>query len=92
MPLGNERYSVQNPLLKYASEINWTYITQDDALILRGGETGFVFKETFISQIQKLNDFITQPLAEDLIRKIEVIIKQRGLPLNRDKYGRFFLL
>ncbi|MFZ3138117.1 MAG: HsdR family type I site-specific deoxyribonuclease [Thermodesulfovibrionales bacterium] len=72
-PLGGERASVQNPLITYATEIGWTYITQEDALTLRGGETGFIFKETFISQLQKLNDFITQPLAEDLIRKIEAI-------------------
>src|SRR4030043_2073112 len=73
MTLGNETSSVQNPLILYATEIGWSYITQEDALTLRGGETGFVFKETFISQLQKLNDFITQPLAEDLIRKIEAI-------------------
>ena len=73
MTLGNEKSSVQNPLILYATEIGWTYISQEDALTLRGGETGFVFKETFISQLQKLNDFITQPLAEELIRKIEAI-------------------
>lgn len=73
MPLGNERYSIQHPLIKYASAINWTYITQEDSLTLRGGETGLVFKEPFISQLQKLNDFITQPLAEELIRQIEAI-------------------
>ncbi|NCO68195.1 MAG: deoxyribonuclease HsdR [Nitrospirae bacterium CG_4_9_14_3_um_filter_41_27] len=73
MTLGNEKSSVQNPLILYATEIGWTYISQEDALTLRGGETGFVLKETFISQLHKLNDFITQPLAEDLIRKIEAI-------------------
>lgn len=72
-PLGGEKASVQNPLITYATEIGWTYIKQEDALTLRGGETGLVFKETFISQLQKLNDFITQPLAEELIRKIEAI-------------------
>jgi type I restriction enzyme R subunit len=54
-------------------KLGWTYITPDDALALRGGETGIVFKQTFVSQLQKLNDFITQPLAEELIRKIESI-------------------
>lgn len=72
-PLGGERASVQNPLITYAKDIGWTYISQEDALTLRGGETGFVFKEIFISQLQKPNDFITQPLVEELIRKIEAI-------------------
>lgn len=72
-PLGGERASVQNPLITYATEIGWTYISLEDALTFRGGETGFVFKGTFISQLQKLNDFLTPPLAEELIRKIEAI-------------------
>jgi hypothetical protein len=54
-------------------DIDWTYISPDDALNLRGGETGFVFKEIFVSQLQKLNDFLTQPLAEELIKRIEAI-------------------
>jgi hypothetical protein len=44
MTLGNETSSVQNPLILYATEIGWTYISQEDALTLRGGETGLVFK------------------------------------------------
>lgn len=72
-PLGNEKYSVQNPLIKYATDIKWTYISPENALVLRGGETGVVFKEIFIAQLQKLNDFITQPLAEELIKRIEAI-------------------
>lgn len=72
-PLGNEKYSVQNPLIKYATEVGWTYISPEKALALRGGETGVVFKEIFIAQFQKLNDFITQLLAEELIKRIEAI-------------------
>jgi type I restriction enzyme R subunit len=71
--IGAERSSVQNPLIKYATEIGWTYISPEEALALRGGETGIVFKDIFISQLQKLNDFLTQPLAEGLIKKIEAI-------------------
>ncbi len=71
--IGGERGSVQNPLIRYATEINWTYITPDDALIYRGGETGLVFRDTFISQLQKLNDFMTQSLSEELLKKIETL-------------------
>jgi type I restriction enzyme R subunit len=72
-PIGNERHSIQNPLIEYSTEINWTYINPDDALTLRGGETGIVFRETFISQIQKLNPFMSRSLAEELIKRIEII-------------------
>jgi type I restriction enzyme R subunit len=73
MPLGNERQSVQNPLIKYTAEINWTYITPDDALKWRGGETGLVFRDTFITQLQKLNAFMTQSLSEELLKRIETL-------------------
>ncbi|KJU84910.1 type I restriction-modification system subunit R [Candidatus Magnetobacterium bavaricum] len=71
--IGGEKGAVQNPLIRYAAEIGWTYIGPEDALALRGGKTGIVFRDTFISQLQGLNDFLTQSLAEELIRKIEAI-------------------
>jgi len=35
----SERTEVQDPLIRYATEIGWQYIAQDDALTLRGSET-----------------------------------------------------
>lgn len=52
--IGGERSAVQDPLIKYATEIGWKYVSQDEALRLRGGKTGFVFKEIFINQMQRL--------------------------------------
>ncbi len=62
--LGGERYSVQKPLINYVTEpsaeyvtsdanksfleLGWEYVSPDEALRLRGGETGFIFKELFI--------------------------------------------
>jgi len=72
--LGGERASVQNPLIKYATEIGWQYVSQEEALRLRGGETDFVFRDCFISQLVKLNpDFLTEVMAGELIRKLEII-------------------
>jgi type I restriction enzyme R subunit len=50
--LGGERGSVQYPLTKYATEIGWKYVSPEEALRLRGGKIGFLFKELFINQIQ----------------------------------------
>ena len=72
-PIGGEKGAVQNPLIQYATAIGWTYISPENAIALRGGETGVVFKDIFISQVQKLNDFLTQLLADELIKKIEAI-------------------
>jgi len=88
--IGGERNSVQNPLINYVKEptaeyvtldgkkillnLGWEYVIPDESLRLRGGETGFVFKEIFINQMQKLNpEFMDHLMAEDLIRKLERI-------------------
>ncbi|MEA1999468.1 MAG: HsdR family type I site-specific deoxyribonuclease, partial [Euryarchaeota archaeon] len=88
--LGGERYSIQKPLIGYVREpsaeyrasdgkkafldLGWEYISPDEALRLRGGKTGFVFRELFITQMQKLNPgFMDHLLAEELIKGLERI-------------------
>jgi type I restriction enzyme R subunit len=72
--LGGEKASVQSPLIQYASDILWEYVDPEEALSLRGGNTGFVFKEVFINQLMKLNPgFLDSLMAEELIRRLERI-------------------
>lgn len=74
MKLGGEKGAVQNRIIEYSKEIGWNYISQDEALRLRGGDTGFVLKETFINKVQDLNPgFLDNIHAEDLIKRIERI-------------------
>jgi type I restriction enzyme, R subunit len=51
--LGTERTTVQNPLIQYAKEIGWTYLSPDEALTLRRGAGGtllyLVLRETLIA-------------------------------------------
>lgn len=77
MKLGTERGAVQNQIMEYSKDIGWNYIPQQEALRLRGGETGFVFKEIFTKKVQELNpDFMDNLHAEELIKRIE------GIPPN----------
>jgi len=72
--LGGERGSVQNTLIKYATEIGWDYISPADALRHRSVKTGFVFHGIFSHQMQTLNpDFMNPQLAEELIKRLERI-------------------
>jgi len=88
--LGGEKGSVQNPLIGYVKEpsfeykatdgkkiqlkLGWDYVEPEEALKLRGGKPGLVFKEIFINQMLKLNpDFMTVEMAEELIKKLERI-------------------
>ncbi len=89
MKLGGEKYYVQKPIINYLSQpsqeyktsdeekfylnLGWEYVSPNEALKLRGGETGFIFKEVFIKQMIKLNSFMTQDLAENLIKQLERI-------------------
>ena len=76
--LGGEKHAVQNPLIGYVREpeaqytasggetvllnLGWEYIDPEECLRLRGGKAGFIFRELFINQMQKLNpDFMDQP-------------------------------
>ena len=88
--LGGEKKSVQEPIIQYVQEpsaeyaaqngdgvfpnLGWQYVNPDEALRLRGGETHIVFREIFVSQLQKLNsDFADHLMAEDIIKKIETV-------------------
>jgi len=88
--LGSEKYSVQKPIIDYVQEpsaeyvsqdglkvflkLGWQYVAPDDALRMKGGESGMVFREIFIQQLQRLNpDFLDHLMAEELIKKIETL-------------------
>jgi type I restriction enzyme R subunit len=67
MSLRNERHVVQQPLIRYATEVGWTYLSPDDALRLRRGETGPILWDTFIQKAQSLNPGDVDHLkAEDI--------------------------
>ena len=72
MALGGEQWAVQNPMINYAQDVGWQYISRDDALRLRGGEIGLILRETFIDQMVRLNaGFMDNLLAEELIKRLE---------------------
>ncbi len=90
--LGGERYSVQQPIINYVCEssgeymveggekihlkLGWEYVPPKIAEEMRGGSAGFVFRDVFIAQMKRLNPFVDEQIANELIRKIE------GVPSN----------
>ena len=38
--IGTEKPTVQDPIIKYAEEIDWKIVPKEDALSLRKGESG----------------------------------------------------
>jgi len=66
----SERTEVQDPLIRYAAQIGWTVIADDEALTLRGGETGLFFTEVLADQLRALNPRLAfDPQA--VIRQLE---------------------
>ena len=72
---GSERASVQDPIVKYSTELGWKYLSQDDALRLRGGETGLILRQVFSEQIIRLNsDFANLETANAIVKRLEETI------------------
>ncbi|MGC8516144.1 MAG: type I restriction endonuclease subunit R [Thermoplasmata archaeon] len=67
-----EKSSVQNPIIEYATQIGWSYLSPDDALRMRGGETGLILRDIFSSQVIRLNsDFANLETANIIIKRLE---------------------
>ncbi|HUV36236.1 MAG TPA: HsdR family type I site-specific deoxyribonuclease [Patescibacteria group bacterium] len=71
---GSERKSVQNPLIRYAAEVGWTYKPPSEALSLRKGEGGLLFNRVLEEKLIELNPgLITSEKAGDIIQRIEAV-------------------
>ncbi len=68
----SEKSIVQDPLVKYASQIGWTYLNRDEAVALRGGEGGLFFYNILKEQLIKLNKgIVNNEKANEIIKKLE---------------------
>lgn len=72
MSLSSERHNVQNPLIRYATEVGWVYIPPEEALRLRGGEAKPFLHPVLVEQLQRLNpEAVTNAAkAEEVVRRL----------------------
>ncbi len=79
----SERSAVQQPMIKYASEIGWQYLKPEEALQLRGGEKGLYFTDILQAQLIILNPGIVDgSKAEEIIRQLTLL--RATIEGNRD--------
>lgn len=73
MPRGfTERATVQDPLLKYAAEVGWKVVAQDEQLTLRQGEAGLFFYQLLRYQLIAFNPgVVTKTNVDEVINRIE---------------------
>jgi len=69
--LSSERGVVQNPFIRYATEVGWRYLDPEEALRLRLGESSPLLWEIFLERVQALNPGIVDHLkAEELGKRL----------------------
>ena len=68
--LASERRVVQDTMVRYATEVGWKQVSPEDAVRFRRGETGLVFHELLVDQLQRLN-----PGVVDLARAEEIVTR-----------------
>lgn len=73
MPKGfTERATIQDPLVKYASNVGWNAVSEDDQLTLRQGETGLFFYQVLRDQLIAFNPgVVTASNVDEVIKRIE---------------------
>ena len=70
--LGTESGSVQNPLIRYATEVGWEHIVAAEAAKLRRGEAGTMFYALLEETLLKLNPgIVTAENVGEIARRIE---------------------
>lgn len=71
-PLGSERSSVQDPLVRYAVDIGWSLLSADDALRLRRGSGGCLLLPVLRDKLIILNPgIVDEKNVDSLIARIE---------------------
>lgn len=72
--LASERAGVQNPLIGYAVEIGWAYLSTEEALTLRRGEGGTLLYPILGDKLVSLNPgVVTVAGVDQVIAKIESV-------------------
>jgi type I restriction enzyme R subunit len=72
--LGSERATVQDPLVRYAGEIGWTVIDRDEALTLRRGAGGLIFRDVLAEKLIALNPgLVNMENVGSIIDRIESV-------------------
>lgn len=72
--LGTERPTVQDPLVGYAVEIGWSYLSPDEALSLRRGQSGTLLYPTLRDKLIALNPGVVRvDTVDQIIARIESV-------------------
>ena len=70
----NEYTAVQEPMLRYADQIGWTYVSQEQAMQMRHGDTGCYFVDVLKTQLMALNtDILDESRCGEIVRQLNLL-------------------
>ena len=75
-PTINEASFAQFPMIRYATEIGWQVLSRDEALALRGGESGKFFRSVLEEKLRSFNPWLSKEAVGSLYEKLD------SLPAN----------
>ncbi len=68
-----EAGAVQFPMVRHAAEIGWTPLPPKDALALRGGEAGLLFRGVLEKALRRFNPWMTEDAVRSVIENLQAL-------------------
>ena len=68
-----EAGAVQFPMVRHAAEVGWTPLAPADALAMRGGETGLLFRGVLEEALHRFNQWLTDDAVRSVVENIQAL-------------------
>ena len=68
-----EAGSVQFPMIRHAAEIGWTPLSPQNALAMRGGEAGMLFRGVLEEALHRFNLWMTDDAVRSVVEHIQAL-------------------
>ena len=66
-----EAASVQFPMVRHAAEVGWIPLPPSDALTMRGGETGLLFRGVLEGALRRFNSWMTDAAVHSVVENLQ---------------------
>ena len=68
-----EAGAVQFPMVRHAAEVGWTPMRPVDALAMRGGEAGLLFRSVLEEALHRFNPWMTDDAVRSVVENIQAL-------------------
>ena len=65
--------AAQFPMVRHAAEVGWTSMSPKDALVLRGGEAGLLFRSEVESALRRFNPWMTDDAIRSVVENLQAL-------------------